>query len=288
MKIFLTGSTSYLGSKFIDLYGSKYDILAVSAHDTVTPVDLLNKEQLTKVYKNFNPDAIVHLAADKGRDFTTKNTITKTNPEIVQTLIELALPKKIPFIYTSSEAIYGGKWNKGDYIENDEPEPRNFYGESKVASEKLLRDSGLPYLITRGHRYVGIASPSFNSMKQFPDTIKSLMAGDAVHLDSNKIFTPVLINNICDIFDYYIENDTTKQVVYNVGIDKKTTYYEFIKDVARKLGLDEDLIINDGIEEKWPQNSSLNFAKIQNSEYPNVTYEQALEIIKSDFEKFDQ
>jgi nucleoside-diphosphate-sugar epimerase len=165
-KIFVTGSTSYLGTKFVDLYGAEFEIFGVAQHDPDNPLDLLDFEALKAAYIQFKPDVILHLAADVGRDTTTSNDIIQTNPGIVQNLINLALPDQTPFIFTSSEAVYGGKWTEGDYTETDEYQPRSPYGASKVASEKLLIGSGWPYLITRGHRHVGI-SPRFNKVKWF-------------------------------------------------------------------------------------------------------------------------
>jgi dTDP-4-dehydrorhamnose reductase len=285
MKIFLTGSTSYLGTKFVDIYGNKFDIFGVSFHDEVNPIDLLDKQKLTDVFKQFNPDVIVHLAADLGRDITTTDKITKTNPEIVENLVELALPNKTPFIFTSSEAVYGGKWDEGDYSETDNLEPRNPYGMSKVIAEKILVDSGLPYLITRGHRYVGIPSKRFDKAKQFPDTIKNIVNGNVVHLDSKKIFCPVLINNICDIINHYIESDLGKKVLINMGINKKTTYFDFVSDVVHVIGLDKDLLKSDGDEAGWPNNSSLNMNKMIELGYPSVNYEDLIRIIALEFKE---
>lgn len=287
MKIFLTGSTSYLGSKFIEMYGSKYDILGVSMNDSLNPLDLADKEKLNKIYNGFKPDAIIHLAADIGRDETTLSTITKTNPSIVQSLIELAQADKTPFVFTSSEAVYGGKWDAGDYKEEDTKLPRNLYGESKVLSEELLVSSRLPYLITRGHRYIGISSPAFSKKKQFPDALKAVVSSEPIHLDSKKTFTPALINNICDIIDYFLTNDINNKLILNVGINKKTTFYDLIRDVTSKLDLNTELIYNDGDEAGWPKNSSLNFEKLLSSNYPTVSYEEALEIIRSDFKKLN-
>lgn len=258
-KIFLTGSTGYLGTKFVDLYGNNFDLFAVSRGDKKHSLDLLNAEKLKELFIQFSPDVIVHLAADTGRDIATSSEIEKTNPAVVQNLIDLALPNKTPFIFTSTEALYGGKEHEGDYLETDEYKPRTPYGASKVASEKLLIASGLPYLITRGHRHVGISN-RFHRKKWFPDTLNDLVAGREVHLDSKKIFNPVLINNICDIITYHINHNLDKKIILNMGVDKKTTYYTFIIDVAKVLHLDTSLIHDDGDEVNWLANSSISIS----------------------------
>jgi dTDP-4-dehydrorhamnose reductase len=280
-KIFLTGSTSFLGTKFIELYGNAYDIFGFSRSDSNHPIDLMDFDAVTEAYQSFKPDVVIHIAADLGRDVTTASAITETNPAITKHLVELAKSAKTPFIFTSTEAVYGGKEETGEYKEKDSFKPRSPYGESKVLSEAVVKDSGLPYLITRGHRYVGI-SKNFNKPKQFSDTLKALLAGEEVHLDSKKLFKPVLINNICDIFDHYIKNDMSKQIIVNIGVDKPTTYYGFIYDLAQVLGINEYLVKSDGNEAGWPQNSTLSLEKIKELGYPTIDFEDMLEAIRKD------
>lgn len=280
-KIFLTGSTSFLGTKFIELDGDTYEIFGVSRADKAHPVDLLDFEAVKRSYKDFQPDVIVHIAADVGRDSTTVDTITETNPAITKNLVELAKSTNTPFIFTSTEAVYGGKEDTGEYKEDDPFKPRSPYGQSKVLSEAVVKNSGLPYLITRGHRYVGI-SKTYDRPKQFPDALKTIKSGQELHLDSAKLFKPVLINNICDIFAHYIEHDMDKQIVVNIGTDKATTFFDFMSDVARELGFDTTLIHSDGNEAGWPQNSTLSLEKIRQLAYPMVNYAEMLEVIRKD------
>ncbi len=49
-KIFLTGSTSYLGSKFIELYSLQFNILGVARTDTNNPVNLLDFQALKPLF----------------------------------------------------------------------------------------------------------------------------------------------------------------------------------------------------------------------------------------------
>jgi dTDP-4-dehydrorhamnose reductase len=280
-KIFMTGSTSYTGTKFTELYGAEFNILGVSRQDQDHPIDLLDFEALRELYEEFKPDFVLHLAADVGRDATTNNAITETNPAILKCLIDLALKRSTPFIFTSTEAIYGGKEQEGEYTETDDYKPRSPYGASKVASEKLLIASGLPYLITRGHRYVGV-NKNYLRPKQFPDALRQLTEGQEIHCDSKKLFKPLLINNLCDIFVHYIRNDADKQVLVNVGVDRTSTFYGLMTDVAKTLGIDPAVVKPNGEETGWPANSTLSFTKLSELGYPTVSYEEMLATIKAD------
>jgi dTDP-4-dehydrorhamnose reductase len=282
-KILLTGSTSYLGTKFIELYGSHFDILGIARSDPSNPVDLLDFAAVKKIYLNFQPDIIIHTAADLGRDSTTAGEIIKTNPAATKNLVDLGLKNKIPFIFTSTEAVYGGKEQTGDYDENDPYQPRSAYGKSKVESEKIVLASGVPYLITRGHRHVGI-SKGFKKPKQFPDTLHDLAAGDQVHLDSRKLFKPVLINHVCDIIAHHITSNPNAKEILNIGTDKVMTYFALVSDVAVELGLNKDPVKPDGEEDGWPLNSTLSLKKLQRSGYPVLSYQQLLDTIRTEFE----
>lgn len=280
-RIFLTGSTSYLGTKFKDMYGTNNEVCGIARSDAANPVDLLDFNAVRSMFNEFEPDLILHLAADLGRDYVSSQQIMETVPAITQNLIELAVQAHIPFIFTSTEAVYGGKENEGNYKETDELKPRSLYGAAKVASEQLIKESGLPYLITRGHRYVGI-NKQFNKPKQFPDTLKALLAGEKVSLDSHKVFTPMFINNACDIFAHYIENESHGQFIMNIGVNKPKTYFDFIRDVTLSFGIAPALLSPDGNEAGWPENSSLNLEKLRESGFPVVNYDEMLKTIAND------
>lgn len=276
-KIFLTGSSSYLGTKFVDLYGSYYKIAGISRDNTDKPIDLKDQVAVRSLFEQEHPDIIVHLAADLGRDIAKNDSIKETNPAITRLLIDLAKQKRAPIIFTSSEAVYGSKFD-GMYTEDEVYEPRSAYGEAKVLSEKLIIESGLPYLITRGHRYVGVSKRCQKS-KQFVDAYQSLVGGSQIHVDAKKLFSPVLIDDICDVINHYIKVEPSAKRILNVGIGKPITYYDFLVDVANEAGLDKSLIIPDGEEAGWHDNNSLSTEKLHELGYPHRQYRDVLATI---------
>ncbi len=278
-KILLTGSTSFLGSKFIELYKDAYTILGISKTDPQHPVDLLNLKSLKSLVLEFAPDVIIHTAAIVDQD---AEKVRMSNIQTTKNIVEVAKISETPIIFSSSESVYGGKETEGNYVETDFYQPRSVYGETKVESEKIIINSGLNYLITRAHRYVGI-NQNYHKPKQFPDTLKKLIAGQSVVLDDQKLFRPCLINNIADVFAHYIENDADRKLLLNLGVDRSTTYFALLIDVAKKLDLDIQLIQPGGNETTWPQNSTLSVAKLNGSGYPTLSYEAVLSVIKQDY-----
>lgn len=279
MKIFLSGSTSFLGSKFIQLYQDGFDILGFSKTDPKNPINMLDRPSLEKAFNSFNPDATIHLAAivDQNDPNVKSNNIKGT-----QNLVDLAVSKNLPFVFMSSESVYGGKEVTGNYKESDKYQPRSTYAETKVESEKILKKTKLPFLILRAHRFVGI-NPHYHKPKQFPDTIKALKSGKKVHLDSKKLFKPCLINHISQAISYYLKNENNKRRIINIGVNKSTTYFDFISDVSKTLGFNQDLISPDGEETGWPQNSTLNLDRLHKLGYPTLEYNDLISTLKSEY-----
>lgn len=278
-KVLLTGSSSYTGSKFIDLYGDAHNIVSISRSDPSNPIDLNDSKAIEELFEAFQPDVVVHLAATLGRDAGDADVL-KVDVTTTKQLIDLAVMSNIPFVFTSSEIIYNGRAD-GMYKETDEYRPRTEYGESKVISEKYLIESGLPYLITRGHRYIGFPSARFDRPKQFPDAIRDLMDAKIVHADSKKKVNPILIDDICDVIDHYISNDLDKRIILNVGMSQAITYYELLQDIAAAADLDPELVHDDGFEAGWLDNNTLSTEKQRQLGYPQRSYTEIVENIAS-------
>jgi len=284
MKVFLSGSTSFLGSKFIELYGRDYEIFGFSQHDSNNSIDLLDEEKISTAFETFQPDAVIHLAA-----MVSHHGSGHAGPNVAgtQTLVNLAQRTKIPFIFMSSESVYGGADNvdrNSNITETAEFNPKHEYAESKIASEMIIQKSELPYLILRAHRFIGI-NKSYAKPKQFPDTLKAIERGEEVHLDAKKLFRPTFINNLADIFDHYLNHDLRKNIIFNVVIEKTVTFFELMSDVAQTLGLNRENVFPDGCEESWPVQSTLDVSKLKDSGYPHVTYEDMLIQLKMDYEQ---
>lgn len=174
MKILITGASGFIGS-FLCEEGLKRGMetwAGMREHSSrrwltderlkFATLDMSNFErlqtQLTE-YKNEigHWDIIIHAAGAtkclKREDFELHNFQCTQN--LVNTLKMLNMMPDL-FIYLSSLSVLGpirekqnvdGTYN--DMQVTDEPKPNTAYGESKVKSEKFLKDSGMMYTIFR-------------------------------------------------------------------------------------------------------------------------------------------
>jgi dTDP-4-dehydrorhamnose reductase len=108
------------------------------------------------------------------------------------------------------------------------------------------------------------------------------MAGEIVHLDSKKLFKPVLLDSLCDVLVHYILNNRSQKVLINVGVDRATTYYELVRQIALTAGIDTKLVQPDGEETGWPLNSTLSVERARGLGYPEIRWDGMLAKIRED------
>lgn len=157
MKILLTGASGFIGTNAIEFLVARGDtVVNLDSQPPLNPeqhsfwrkVDLLDGAALTAEFASASPDAVIHLAARTDCDEeTTVEEGYRVNVEGTRNV--LAAIKVTPSIgrvlMTSSQFVCG----PGFAPRYDEDfHPVTVYGQSKVISEQLTREAGLPCLWT--------------------------------------------------------------------------------------------------------------------------------------------
>jgi dTDP-4-dehydrorhamnose reductase len=142
MKLLITGGNGNLGSELIKKFPN-------CIHPTHKQLDLIDQNQVFTFIKKNVPDIILHCAAITGiRDCEeNKELAWKTNVLGTQNLIDACLKynKSCYFIYMSTACVFYG--DKGDYVETDIPQPKNFYSLTKLLSEFIVKRSEMTNLL---------------------------------------------------------------------------------------------------------------------------------------------
>jgi nucleoside-diphosphate-sugar epimerase len=114
------------------------------------PGDIREHDQVSNACENI--DGVIHLAAilppgsevNKDRTFSVNVEGTKNLVKCIRNLVE------VPIIFTSSISTYGV--TAGDTIPINEKAdliPHNNYSESKIVSEEIVQNSGIPFTVLR-------------------------------------------------------------------------------------------------------------------------------------------
>jgi UDP-glucose 4-epimerase len=151
MKILVTGGAGYIGSHTVaELLKANHEVVVfdnlVYGHkEAVTcPLivgDLLNKQEIEKVFSEDHFDGVIHFAAyaQAGESMKDPQKYFENNIQGGLNLLE-AMQKNnvLKIVFSSTCAIYGFP-EKLPVSEEEEKKPVSVYGESKLAFEKILK-----------------------------------------------------------------------------------------------------------------------------------------------------
>ncbi len=193
---------------------------------------------------------------DKNPEKEFTNNVSK-----VINQIDYCFTKNIVPIFFSSDAVFDG--TKGDYKENDQHNPINTYGFVKSEIENFLIKSKQKYIILRFGR---VLSTVYSEGTIFTNIIRKLYNKERQLLFNNHSYTPIFINDLCEIIYKIIECDYTG--ILHVASLSSTTHFDLGVEISELLHLDEKLIIpcsssNFKLLEKRGVNLSLNVERMR-------------------------
>jgi dTDP-glucose 4,6-dehydratase len=170
MKLLVTGGAGFIGSAVIRLvlretaasvvnldkltYAANLDSLAAIEHDprhAFEKVDICDRPELERVFRQHRPDAVMHLAAEShvDRSIDAPAAFLQTNVVGTCTLLEVALDywRGLPqerqpgfrFHHVSTDEVYGSLGPTGRFSETTAYEPNSPYSASKAASDHFAR-----------------------------------------------------------------------------------------------------------------------------------------------------
>jgi dTDP-4-dehydrorhamnose reductase len=204
-RILVVGSNGLLGQKVAEqlVRGSNYHVTLASIEDAPVKdipsapylaMDMTNRKQVRDAVGAVNPEVIINCAAMTNVDAceTEREMAWKINVGGVEHLIDAARKNSAMIVHVSSDYVFDGK--SGPYSEDDRPEPISYYGKSKLASENVLKTSGLPYFIARTMVLYGYAEGVKANFALW--LIKSLKEGQAVRVVDDQIGNPTLVDDL--------------------------------------------------------------------------------------------
>src|SRR6056297_864675 len=134
MKILVTGANGQLGYDVVKEL-NKNDINHYGA--TREDFNLTNEKETKKFILYYKPNAIIHCAAytDVDQAEVERELCYKVNVKGTRYIAETAKKLNAKMIYISTDYVFDGKGNEPFEI-TDEPDPINYYGETKYKGEQ--------------------------------------------------------------------------------------------------------------------------------------------------------
>lgn len=244
MKILITGASGLLGINLAFEAAREHTVIGVVNENPfgtdafyVRQFDLLAPNAISYLLEETQPDWIIHCAALANVDECEKNPDLAylTNAVLPGELARKVSGLGIPMVYISTDAVFDGE--KGDYTEEDEPNPLSVYARTKLIGEQAVADAYPEAIIARVNLF-GWSKTGERSLVEF--FFYNLQNKKEVNGFTDVFFCPMLVNDLAGVLIDVLEEELSGlfHVVGSVCASK----YDFGVAVAEKFGLDAELI----------------------------------------------
>lgn len=251
MKVLVTGANGFLGYYLCDkLLKEGYRVIATGRGDcrlpfenvsgfVYCPLDLTDVDQIDSVVGWQKPDHIIHAAAmGKPDECEEKRELANLiNTAGTYHLLKAANTQQISFTYISTDFVFDGE--VGNYDEEAIRNPVNFYGQTKVAAERLVEQYPGDWSIIRTVLVYGLPMTGRSNLLSIVQ--EKLERGESYQVVNDQIRTPTFVEDLADGIISIANKKATG--IYNICGEEVLTPYQMAVKAANYLGLDTSLLI---------------------------------------------
>lgn len=222
----------------------KYDVVGVDKLDTLRPasfeavqVDLLSPGAAAELLERVEPDWVIHCAALADMEACEKQSelAQRLNAELPGEIARETAMRGIRMVQISTDAVFDGL--KGDYQEDDAPNPPNVYAETKLDGERAVLAANEQAIVARVNFY-GWSASGTRSLAEF--FFNHLTANTPVKGFDDVYVCPLQVNQLGEILLEMLEQELSG--LYHVMSNQTISKYRFGVSLAKKFGLDAGLI----------------------------------------------
>ena len=301
-RILIIGVGGLTGSKLAKIGKSDYEIFGTynfrkieSSDFTGIKLDISDFKKIKHVLEQVNPDIVINTAGINNVDYCEKFPIeaSKINIESIKEICSITKEAKIKFVQLSSDSVFDGT-KKLPYIETDDVKSINFYGKTKIESEKIVLENPNNIVIRASVLYghlenelAKIESSSKKSINFGQWLINKLVLNENVRIITDEFSSPIIADDFARSILHIIKHN--KIGIFHSAPKLQITRYDFSIKIAKTLGLPTELIqpVSNkelGRDVVTGNNKCLNSEKMENVlDYKFLTLDESLNLLKNQF-----
>lgn len=230
-KILITGGNGQLARSFLNS-NHAYELIALGKND----LDILNKEQVFNTIERLYPDIVIHCAAYTQVDDCEDNIqkAYKININGTENVVSACKKNNSVMVYMSTDYVFDGR-KEAPYIEEDAPNPINIYGSTKMAGEKIVKETLEKFFIVRTSWLY-----SYNG-KNFVNTILDLAKQKKeIKVVNDQKGCPTYAMDLVQVIYQLIS--TKEYGVYHASNSGDCSWYEFAFEILKGAGYDPSIL----------------------------------------------
>lgn len=276
-RVIVTGGAGFIGSALVRMLvnngitvlnidkltyaGNLSSLVSIADKPNYTfeQIDICDRENVNRIFTEFQPDSIMHLAAESHVDRSIDSPEEFINTNIIGTYTLLEASRKywnmlseedklnFRFLLVSTDEVYGSLGKTGYFSEKSNYDPRSPYSSSKASADHLVsawyHTYGLPTLKTNCSNNYG---PYHYPEKLIPLIIINALAKQDLPIYGNGdnirdwLYVEDHVNALWTVINNGIPGES-----YNIGGHNEKTNLEVVTSICKIL--DEIMPRNDGI-----------------------------------------
>ncbi len=261
MKILITGASGLLGRACSKALADFNPVTCAwsRAGTNDLKLDLTDAAAVRAALEQTKPDLIIHTAAERKPDSceNQQELTQRLNVEATRTLAEAGTK----LLYISTDYVFDGA--NPPYSVDDEPNPLNFYGETKLAGERAVLGASSDHIVLR----VPILYGEVETLEESPVTLmlNKLLDSAPAQEDDWAVRFPTYVGDIALTLRGWLPKIPDAAGIYHFSGSEALTKYEMTCAMAEALGLDHRHISpnpNPPPGAPRPQNSRLELSRL--------------------------
>lgn len=282
MKILIFGASGFLGTKLYNFFLHNHDVVGTcqnNPEDKLVSLNANNLEEIEKLILSVMPSLTINAMG------ITNSFECEKNPEVAEKINFYAakkisdLSKKIGAkqVFISSSYVFDGE--KGDYIEEDIPNPQTKYGQMKLKAEKeVLSNDGI---VLRVEVMYG-----FNE-KDKPNGVVGKVINNKIleERNPNQKRSPLFVEDVGPtVFSIVSKNYLG---LFHLAGPDKMSMYSLLNSIKQATKSSVEIVkLNDpNALVKTPQNVTLSSKRINNLGIKITPFKEGISILKKQMSK---
>ena len=268
MKLLVLGGSGLIGNALLKNSKNEFDILTTFYKNHISiknvrsfqysfPNDLNNLRELLEKEK---PDVLVNTMGYSNIDFCelNKSDTEMLHVEVTEKICKICENIGTKQIFISSDYVFDGE--RGNYSEDDVPNPINYYGLSKLKAEQLILKNPINTVIRTSVIYDWDYRARF-----FNSVIKNLQNNQEINATTDVYNSVTFLDNLVESIFKVIK--LNQNGIFHVVDSTCVNRFEFAEIIAKIFQLDKNLIKTVSVQDepkniaKRPKNACLDNSK---------------------------
>jgi dTDP-4-dehydrorhamnose reductase len=244
MKLLVIGASGLLGIHLALEAMREHEVVGVDRGKLKSPpfqvlkANILHQEEIDLLLEATLPDWLVNCAAMTNLEAceAQPEQARAINVDVPAQLANACAKRGIRFVHISTDAVFDGT-QRAAYKEDDTPNPRGVYSQTKLDSEHATFSEYPEALVARVN-FFGWSLSNRHSLGEF--FVNNLSEGKNVNGFTDVIFCPILVNHTARLLIQMLEKNLSG--LYHLVGPQAMSKYQFGVEIARAFGLRESLI----------------------------------------------